>query len=56
MVASRVVVYHVKLSRVNSQRIRIHIDLRRVNIRVGLRRVALICYARPAVYFSPAIK
>jgi hypothetical protein len=37
-VASRVVVCHVKLSRVNSRRIKIRVDLRHVNIRVDLRR------------------
>jgi hypothetical protein len=42
MVASQVVVCHVKLSRVNSHRIKIRVDLRRVNICVDLRRVALI--------------
>jgi hypothetical protein len=33
IVVSRVVVCHVKLSRVNSRRIKIRVDLRRVNIR-----------------------
>jgi hypothetical protein len=47
MVASRVVVCHVKLSRVNSRQIKIRVDLRPVNIRVDLRRVALIRYDRP---------
>jgi hypothetical protein len=41
MFASQVVVCYVKLSRVNSHRIKIRVDLRHVNIRVDLRRVAL---------------
>jgi hypothetical protein len=45
MVASQVVVCHIKLSRVNSHRIQIRVDLRCVNICVDLRHIALICIA-----------